>query len=43
MLIGHALVAKSRNDWIVDSGVMSHMCNDHDMFAELNMLDQVRR
>ena len=40
MLIGDALVAKSRNDWIVDLGATSHMCNDRDMFTEL---DQVRK
>ena len=38
MLIGNALVAKSRNDWIVDSGATSHMCNDRDLFTELYQL-----
>ena len=35
MLISNALVVKSRNDWIVDSGATCHMCNDCDMFTEL--------
>ena len=38
MLIGNALVAKSRNGWIVDSGATSHMCNDRNMFTELDQL-----
>ena len=36
MLISNALVAKSRNDWIVDSGATSHMCNNRSMFTELS-------
>ena len=31
MLIGNALVAKSRNGWIVDSGATSHMCNNRNI------------
>ena len=38
MLIGHALVTKSRNDWIVDSGATSRICNNRGMFTELNLL-----
>ncbi len=38
MLISHALVAKSRNDWIVDSGATCHMCNDKGMFTEMKEL-----
>ena len=38
MLIGNALVAKSRDDWIVDSGATTHMCNDRSMFSELKQL-----
>ena len=38
MLIGTALVVKSRSDWIVDSGATSHMCNDQTMFTELRQL-----
>ena len=38
MLIGTTLVAKSRSDWIVDSGATSHMCNDRTMFTELRQL-----
>ena len=38
MLIGNALVASSRNDWIVDSGATSHMCNNRSMFVQLNEL-----
>ena len=39
MLIGDTLVAKSWNDWIVDLGTTSHMCNDRDMFTELDQLE----
>ena len=38
MLISHALMAKSRNDWIVDSGATCHMCNDQSMFTEMTQL-----
>ena len=38
MMISNALVARSRNDWIVDSGATSHMCNDRSMFTELREL-----
>ena len=36
MLISNVLVAKSRNDWIVDSGATSHMCNNRSMLTELS-------
>ena len=39
MVIGNALVAKFRGDWIVDSGATSHMCNDHSMFMQLEQLE----
>ena len=35
MLIDNALVAKSRDDWIIDSGASSHKCNDRSMFTTL--------
>ena len=35
MLIDNALVAKSRDDWIINSGSSSHMCNDQSMFTVL--------
>lgn len=38
MLITHALVAKSKNDWIIDSGATCHMCNDQNMFTEMKEL-----
>ena len=38
MLITHALVAKSINDWIVDSGVTCHMCNDQTVFSKMEEL-----
>ena len=38
MLIGNAFVARSKSDWIVDSGATSHMCNDQRMFTELRQL-----
>lgn len=38
MLIDNTPIAKSWSDWIVDSGATSHMCNDHNMFKELNQL-----
>ena len=38
MLISHALMAKSRNDWIVDSGATCHMCNDRTAFTEMKEL-----
>ena len=39
MVIGNALVARSRNDWIVDSGATSHMCNDRSMFMDLKQAE----
>ena len=40
-MIHNALVAaKSRHDWIVDSGATSHMCNDQSVFTELKQLDK---
>ena len=38
MLITHALVAKSTNDWIVDSGATCHMCNDQTAFSKMEEL-----
>ena len=38
MLISHALLAKSRIDWIVDSGATCQMCNDQTMFSEITQL-----
>ena len=38
MLIRNALVAKSRDDWIVDLGATCHMCNDQGMFVELKQV-----
>ena len=38
MLTSKAFVARSRSDWIVDSGATSHMCNNRSMFTELNQL-----
>ena len=38
MIISNALVARSRSDWIVDSGATSHMCNDRSMFTQLKQL-----
>jgi len=38
MLITNALVAKSKDDWIVDSGATCHMCNDRRMFTEFKQL-----
>ena len=38
MVISNALVARSRNDWIVDSGATSHMCNECSMFTEYKQL-----
>ena len=38
MLITHALVAKSTNDWIVDSGATCHMCNDRTAFSKMEEL-----
>ena len=38
MMISNALVARSKNDWIVDSGATSHMCNDRSMFMEYEQL-----
>ena len=38
MVISNALVARSKNDWIVDSGATSHMCNDRNMFTEYEQL-----
>ena len=43
MLVGNALVAaKSRHDWIGDSGAISHICNDQSVFTELKQLDKNR-
>ena len=38
MVISNALVARSRNDWIVDSRATSHMCNERSMFTEYKQL-----
>ena len=38
MLITHALVAKSTNDWIVDSGVTCRMCNGQTAFLKMEEL-----
>ena len=35
MLLSHALITRSRKDWIVDSGATCHMCNDVSLFSEL--------
>lgn len=34
----HALTASSRRNWIVDSGATCHMCNDKELFSEINGL-----
>lgn len=38
MLVSHALMATSRGNWIIDSGATCHMCNQKDLFRELNHL-----
>ena len=38
VVISNALVARSRNDWIVDSGATRHMCNERSMFTEYKQL-----
>ena len=38
MLISNALVAKSKDDWIVDLGATCHMCNDRSMFIDLKQV-----
>ena len=43
MLAGNVLLAKSRSDWIVDSGATSHMCNNRTMFTELRQLESYDR
>ena len=35
MVIGHALSATSRGNWIIDSGATCHMCNNKEFFKEL--------
>lgn len=34
-LVAAAFVAKSQDDWLVDSGCSAHMCNNKDLFSEL--------
>ena len=38
MLISNALMAKSRDDWIVDSGTTCHLCNGQGMFVEMKQV-----
>jgi len=38
MLISNALVAKSKDNWIVDLGATCHMCNDRSMFIDLKQV-----
>ena len=38
MVSGHALSATSGENWIIDSGATSHMCNNKKLFRELNTL-----
>ena len=38
LVIGHALSATSRGNWIVDSGATCHMCNDKELFKGLSPL-----
>ena len=38
MLVSNALVAKSKDDWIVDLGATCHMCNDRSMFMSLKQV-----
>jgi hypothetical protein len=37
-VIGHALSATSRGNWIIDSGATCHMCNDKELFKGLSPL-----
>ena len=39
MVVSHALSATSKGSWIVDSGATCHMCNDKELFRELNSLE----
>ena len=38
MVVGYAFSVTSKNEWIVDSGATSHMCNNKELFVELNEL-----
>ena len=38
MLVSNALVAKSKDDWIVDLGATCHMCNDQSMLMGLKQV-----
>ena len=33
LVVGHALSATSRGNWIIDSGATCHMCNDMNLFS----------
>ena len=39
MLISHAFLARSKREWIVDSGATCHMSNDCTMFTEMKELN----
>ena len=38
MVISDALMARSKKDWVIDSGATSHMCNDRSNFTEYEQL-----
>ena len=40
MMVGQALFATSSENWIVDSGVTCHMCNNESSFSELHPLSR---
>ena len=43
MLISHALAATSKNEWIIDSGASSHMCNEQSNFKEFVQLQSTEK
>ena len=44
MMVSHALLSNSvkKNNWIIDSGATSHMCNDKIMFLNIEVFREPR-
>ena len=39
-VVSHALAANITNNWIIDSGATSHMCNDKRLFSDFRRLEK---
>ena len=43
LLVGQVFSVTSQGNWIVDSGATCHMCNDQELFGELNCLQKPQK